>query len=170
MRFFAVFAVASFQAALLQPAAPPKHLKLAASASVATAAPGATVSLFVDITPDPGIHLYAPGAKDYLPIALKIDPKPGISAGPLAYPKSQTMVFEGQKIPVYDKPFRLTQPLTIDRSAGSGGTIIVSGTLKYQACNDEVCFIPADARVTWKIAVSGAAAPRAEFPTTRPAS
>src|SRR6187551_2298518 len=42
--------------------AAPKHLRVATSASAADAAPRAKVSLFVDVTPAPGIHVYAPGA------------------------------------------------------------------------------------------------------------
>src|SRR5439155_24094431 len=117
------------------------------------ATPGSKLSLFVDVAPKPGIHVYAPGAKDYLPIALAIDSRQGISVGQLIYPKSQTLTFEGQKIPVYDKPFRLTQEVTLDRSLKAGDTLTVTGTLNYQACTDEVCFIPASAPLRWMLTI-----------------
>jgi len=107
----------------------------------------------VDVTPNPGIHVYAPGAKDFLPIALKLDGASGVTPGGLTYPKSQTLDVEGQKIPVFDKPFRLAQRITLDRSLKKGERITVTGTVNYQACDDKVCFIPAKAPVSWKIAI-----------------
>ena len=88
-------------AALLAAATP--HLTMAASANVSTARPGAIVKLFVDVIPDPKVHVYAPGAKDYIPIALAITPRAGVKVGKLAYPKSQDWYFEPLKehVPVY---------------------------------------------------------------------
>src|SRR5205085_11852526 len=96
----------------------------------------------------------APGAKDYLPIALKMDPTNRVTIGALTYPKSQTLTFEGDQIPVYDKPFRLVQDVTLDRSVEAGQSVIVTGTLNYQACTNQVCFIPASVPVSWTIGVS----------------
>src|SRR5436190_17635452 len=139
--------------ALFQAVPPGKHLTAFASASADAASPGSKISLFVDVAPKPGIHVYAPGARDYLPIALKVESARGVTAGKLTYPKSQTLTFEGQKIPVYDRPFRLAQRVTLDRSLKKGETITVTGTVNYQACDDKVCFIPAKAPVSWKIAI-----------------
>ena len=41
----------------------PKHLTVAAHVGAVVVSPGATVSLLADITPNPGIHVYAPGSK-----------------------------------------------------------------------------------------------------------
>jgi len=149
---YAYFLFALLQTLPLPGAA--KHLAVFASTSAPAAAPSTKVSLNLDLTPNPGIHVYAPGAKDYMPISLKLDPPRGVTASPLRYPKSQTMTFEGQKIPVYDKPFRLVQVVTLDSSLKSGDTITVTGTLNYQACNEEVCFIPASVPVRWTIDVA----------------
>jgi DsbC/DsbD-like thiol-disulfide interchange protein len=133
---------------------PPKHLTIATAASTTSAAAGSQVSLFVDVTPNPGIHVYAPGTKDFLPIALKLDATSVVTIGGLTYPKSQTLDFEGQKIPVYDKAFRLAQRVTLDRSLKKGDTVTLTGTVNYQACNDTVCFIPAKAPVRWTIGIT----------------
>jgi DsbC/DsbD-like thiol-disulfide interchange protein len=137
----------------LLPAPPAKHLTVTPSLSTKAAAPGSKVSLYVDVTPRPGIHVYAPGAKDYLPIALKLEARSGVTIGALTYPKAQTLTFEGEKVPVYDKPFRLVQDVTLDRSLEEGQTVTVSGTVDYQACDDRVCFIPAKAPVSWSIGI-----------------
>src|SRR5213593_3238870 len=127
---------------LLQILPGPKHLAIAATASAPTAAPGSKVSLFVDVTPNPGIHVYAPGAKDYLPIAVTIDPHPGVTVGAVKYPKSDTMVFDGERVPVYQKAFRLVDEVSLTSSLKAADTLTLTGAVKYQACNDRVCFLP----------------------------
>jgi len=140
--------------ALLAAATP--HLTMATSASTAQtpARPGAAVRLFLDVIPDLNVHVYAPGAKDYLPIALEITPAPGVTIGKLTYPKAQDLYFEPLKehVPVFSAPFRLVQGVTIARTA-KPGPIAVSGVLKYQACDDKVCFNPVTAPVNWTLAV-----------------
>ena len=107
----------------------PKHLTLAVSPSTASAAPGSKVSVFVDVTPNPGIHVYAPGAKDFLPIELKLDPIVAEAIGKVLYPQSETMEFDDEKVPVFQKPLRLTQELKIARNARPGPMLTVSDTL-----------------------------------------
>src|SRR5712671_7088274 len=76
----------------LAPSVSDKHLVIATSNGAAVVKPGAVVSLFVDVMPNRGIHVYAPGApgaKDYQPIAVKLDPNTQVKGGKLIYPKSE---------------------------------------------------------------------------------
>jgi DsbC/DsbD-like thiol-disulfide interchange protein len=135
------------------PKSAPKHLTLNTGSSRPSAAPGGTVSLFLDVTPNPGIHVYAPGATDYLPISLTLKPAQGAAlVGRTVYPKSETLAFEGEQVPVFQKKFRLAQDVAIARTANKG-TMTISGTVKYQACDDTVCFIPATVPVTWTVTI-----------------
>src|SRR5436305_2407610 len=68
-----------------------KHATIAASPAGITAAPGEKVALFVDVTPKPNIHVYAPGTKDYIPITVKTDAQPHLKFGKVTYPKSEIM-------------------------------------------------------------------------------
>jgi DsbC/DsbD-like thiol-disulfide interchange protein len=141
--------------------APVQHVTIAATASAASGAPGSKVSLFVDVAPNAGIHVYAPGAADYQPIAVKLDATNGmIAAGKLTYPKSERLLVAGapEAVPVFQKPFRLVQEVTIGKSAKPGSTLTVTGRVEYQACDDVVCFLPATLPVSWTIAVKTAAA------------
>jgi DsbC/DsbD-like thiol-disulfide interchange protein len=142
-------------AALVVLASATPHLTMATSASATTVARGSTASLFVDIVPDPKVHVYAPGAKDYLPIALELAPPSGIAAEKLKYPKAQIAVFEPlkERVPVYDVPFRLVQDVKVSPSVKHGETLTITGTLKYQACDDLVCFNPVSAPVRWTLKV-----------------
>ena len=138
---------------LLALLAPRQHITLAASASPVSAKAGAKVSLFVDVVPDPGIHVYAPGAKDYQAIAMTIVEQPDVTIGKLVYPKSEMLSFDGESVPVFQKPFRLIEEITITKSAKPGTKLTVSGTVNYQACDDKVCFIPASLPVSWTVDV-----------------
>src|SRR5262249_13409 len=101
------------------------HITMTTSASTApgaTVAPGASVKLFVDVIPDAKIHVYAPGAKDYLPVALELSQVPAaVRVGKLNYPPSKDWYFEPTKehVPTYQAPFRLTQDITIRPAAKS---------------------------------------------------
>src|SRR3954463_6415052 len=123
--------------AQLLSAPPTPHIKMTAGASAAEARAGTAIRLFVDVTPDPKVHVYAPGAKDYQAIALTITPRAGIKAGKLVYPKSQDWYFEPLKehVPVFEAPFRLEQPVTLGASLQPGDRVTVAGVLNYQACD-----------------------------------
>jgi DsbC/DsbD-like thiol-disulfide interchange protein len=109
--------------------------------------------LFLDVVPNPGIHVYAPGAKDYVPIGLTLEPMADLIIGKTSYPKSETILFEKERVPVFQKPFRLVEQVTIARTAPTGAIMTIRGTVTYQACDDKVCFIPASAPVTWTLTV-----------------
>ena len=134
-----------------------KYLTLTTTASATSAKAGSKVSLFVDVVPNRGIHVYAPGAVNYQVIAVTLDPSPRIVvAGKAAYPKSEILFFEplNERVPVFEKPFRITQDITLARSAKAGSTLTVKGTVAYQACDDKVCFFPDSVPVSWTLTVN----------------
>ena len=140
-------------AQLIPPAGKPGHATILSSPAEVNGAAGAKLALFVDVSQKPGIHVYAPGSENYIPITVKLNAPPEIKAGKLAYPKSEMMTFADEKVPVFQKPFRLTQDVTLDKSAKAGSTVTVSGTVNYQACDDRVCYAPESAPVTWTVTV-----------------
>ena len=145
--------LAAFLLQLIPPAGKPGHATILSSPTEVNGTAGAKLALFVDVTPKPGIHVYAPGSKDYIPITVKLTPPPEVKGGKVAYPKSEMMTFADEKVPVFQKPFRLTQDVTLDKSAKAGSTITVSGVVNYQACDDRVCYPPESAPVTWTVLV-----------------
>jgi DsbC/DsbD-like thiol-disulfide interchange protein len=143
----------AFLAQLISPAPKPGHATIVPSPPEVAGKAGTKLALFVDVTPKPGIHVYAPGANDYIPISVKLNAHPAIKAGKLAYPRSEIVSIADEKVPVFQKPFRLTQDVTVDKSAKAGATVVVAGTVSYQACDDKVCYPPESAPVSWTIAV-----------------
>jgi hypothetical protein len=142
-------------AQLLGPAPATPHIKMAPIASATDVRAGMPFKVYIDVTPDPKVHVYAPGAKDYLPVALAITARPGVKVGKLLYPKSQDWYFEPLKehVPVFSASFRLEQTLTLDAPIKAGERVTVAGVLHYQACDDAVCFNPVSAPVSWSVTV-----------------
>ena len=131
---------------------PPQFINVSTSTSATTVKPGSKLLLFVDVVPKPGIHVYAPGAKDYMPIALTVAAQPKVRLGKLVYPKSETMTFENERIPVFQQPFRMIEEVTLG-AVPVGTSLAIGGTITYQACDDKVCYKPETVPVTWMVAV-----------------
>jgi hypothetical protein len=136
--------LAALLAAQLLPAKPAvQHVTLVPAYSVS----GETVTLQLDVTPKPKIHVYGPGAKDFLQPALKIMPAAGLAVGKTVYPPPELVLdpILEERIPMYTKTFRVVQPVTMKPGAVSR----ISGVLSYQACDDTMCYAPASATVEW---------------------
>jgi peroxiredoxin len=135
------------------------HLDVTTYPSDAAIAPGNHFALALDVQPGPNIHVYAPGAKGYHVIALKVAPQPYLRVLPMKYPPSQIYYFKPlkERDPVYQKPFTLVQDLVLDGSlqaqAAMRGkqSLKVSGTLEYQACDEKECFTPVSVPLTWSM-------------------
>jgi len=139
-----------------------KYLTARVSASDTVAAPGHRVILTLDITPGKNIHVYAPGQAGYIPIGLELEPTSDFKTGASHYPASSDFVFVPLKetVRVFDKPFRLTQEITLAltpafrQRAIAKETLTIKGTLDYQACDDKVCFRPDSVPIVWNIALT----------------
>jgi len=126
-----------------------------------TVVPGSRVSLIADIQLPAGIHVYAPEVKDYKPIALSLHPTPEIVFENLTYPQSKTLYLEAihEHVPVFGGEFRIVDEIAINRSRefmaalGNGKEVTVTGELKYQACDEKICYLPATVPVSWKLQV-----------------
>ena len=137
-----------------------RQLSVVTSQSAVSASPGATVSLFLDVTPKPKMHVYAPEERgDYIRIELLLDRTPGVRARKAVYPKASNYFFAplNETFKVYAKPFRIRQDVVLPhtaafrRQAGAAKSLSVTGTLRYQACDDEVCYRPQEIKVAWTV-------------------
>ena len=137
------------------------HLEVISYVTDDVVAPGSLFSIVFDIRPRARIHVYAPGADDYRIIAFTLDANPLLTSRPLTYPASEIYFFEplNERVPVFQKPFRLTQALAIStapehRAAVSRiDTMTIKGTLDYQACDDRICFTPKSIPVSFDVKV-----------------
>jgi len=137
------------------------HLDLTAFASDTEIAAGNHFSLIFDVVPKRGIHVYAPGAAGYRAVSLAVTPQPFVTELPARYPPSEIYFFKplNERVPVYQKPFRLSQEMFLEGSqqaqqAIQGRTsLTIDGRFEYQACNDTECFNPSAIPLTWTLAL-----------------
>jgi hypothetical protein len=144
------------------------HLKLTIYRSEPAIAPGRRVSLILEIDPGPRMHVYAPGADNYRIITLTVKEQRFVRLAPVAYPASEIYLFEplNERIPVYQKPFKLSQDVTLDArpeaqaSFRGKPSLTLTGTLDYQACDDKICFNPVSVPLSWTLALQHDPSPR----------
>src|SRR4029078_3594200 len=125
------------------------HLSLTPSTGE-TSTPGRG-PLVLDLIPKAKMHVYSPGQEGYIAIALALDADPAFTAEKAKYPAGEKLFMPALKDTqlVYAEPFRITQDLTL--KSGPGERVTVKGTLRYQACDDLVCYLPKTVRVEWVV-------------------
>lgn len=142
-----------------------RHLSVSTSTSADTISPGGRVSLVIEITPKPNMHVYAPGQADVIPVSLTLAPSDAAASQPLQFPKAEKLEIKelGETHLVYSKPFRLVQDVTAPatrslakRAATPGATLTMKGTLRYQACDNTICYAPVSVPVSWTLALQQA--------------
>jgi len=95
-----------------------------------------------------------PSDPSFIPTALSLDAPAGFKVTALMYPKSSELRQEGLTEPlvVFGHEFVTGAQLTIDEGV-SPGTVVIPGRLRYQACDDKVCYAPATAQFEWTVRV-----------------
>lgn len=137
------------------------HLQVTAGATDEILRPGSRFSIVFEVTPGRGMHVYAPGKHTYQVIGVEFDPQPWLTTHAVRYPPSEIYHFKplDERVEVYMKPFRLVQDVTIaatpaaQKQLATLKTVTIVGRLKYQACDDEVCYMPATVPLSWTFEV-----------------
>jgi len=137
-----------------------KQITARVGTSDAEVSPGKRLTLIVDVTPGPKMHVYSPGQEGYIPIAMTLDESADYRvARPAVFPPPGTYYFAPLKetVKVYDAPFRITQDVTLAltrelrQRASARETLTIRGTLDYQACDDAVCYRPDSIPLAWTV-------------------
>ncbi len=121
--------------------------------------PGNRFALLLEVSPRPGIHIYAPGASpDYRPFALRLHDQPYFVTYPPTYPPTDrrwSPPDDGAEEPVYTSSIRVRSEVALGTWQDlqpiyeAGGVLRIDGTLTVQACSETTCWPPADIPITW---------------------
>ena len=124
--------------------------------------PGTTARVALAVTLDPGFHVNSNTPLDDLliPTVLTLDPPAGISLEGVAFPDAILLEQLGaeQPLAVFEEEFLIGAALTLDAALPSG-SYAVPGTLRYQACNDRMCFNPTNVQIQFDLTVASATQP-----------
>lgn len=91
--------------------------------------------------------------KDEYLIPLKLTWTGGpLETESISYPKSEEIKVGNQSLVVFTGTFEIQTHFKVPESAAAGSAAI-TGKLRYQACNNEMCFRPASAEVKLPVSI-----------------
>jgi thiol:disulfide interchange protein len=103
----------------------------------------------------------APRDPTLIPTVLTIDPPDGITVAEIVFPEATDFAQIGQAEPlaVFEQEFAIGVRLDVAPGAPLG-PLDVPAMLRYQACDERLCYPPITAEVHWSLTIAGAGAPR----------
>jgi len=119
------------------------------------AVPGGTVVLHLEVSPDRGVRVFAPGAKNFVPAVVILTRPKGITAGKPSYdiPDYEKNPGNDKRVPLYGRQFKIDHIVTIDKNVKPGTEIRVSGAFTYQTCDERIVYPKRTMAVRWTIRV-----------------
>lgn len=147
LRLILITAVLVLPGSIYTSAAPQSAPYIAVNASLSAnkVRPRRSVQASVVMEIPSGYHVNSsrPLEKFLIPTQLKVEAPDGIRVGPVSYPRPVLRKFKFSKsnVSVYEgrAPMRVTLTVPAGASVGSKELKV---RLRYQSCNDEVCFPP----------------------------
>lgn len=133
------------------------HLEMKYYATRDVVRPSLRLTLLADFQLPPKMHVYAPGVANYIPIQWKLEDSPNYVLRAVEYPPSEILYLPAiqETVPVYQGKFRIAQDITLAGSevlrpilAGER-EVRVRGQLRYQACDDKICYLPQHLPLEW---------------------
>jgi thiol:disulfide interchange protein len=94
-----------------------------------------------------------------IPTELTVDPPNGIQVEEVVFPKAHDFKQEGLPEPllVFEREFVIGVRFTLPANLPPG-EVVVPARLRYQACDDKMCYAPSTAQAQWTMKVVGATA------------
>ena len=132
---------------------------------------GVMHDLVVRLAVPEGQHLYGEPVPDgMVATSVEVDAQPGLIVKPAVVPHTSplTLAGTGETLHVFEGDVVVRVPMTQlsrtveERGAGSGVQRI-TGTVRWQACDDDVCFLPRSERFEVEVAATRHLTPNAEF-------
>jgi thiol:disulfide interchange protein DsbD len=134
----------------------------------ARAAAGTTVEVEIPFTVLGGWHINAhrPNEEFLVASVLTLASAPGVKVGAARYPdaKQVNLSFSETPLAVYEGDATIVVPITIEAGAPTGERAL-AGSLRFQACNDQVCLPPAGVPVRIALVIEGGAPTDSAPPT-----
>ena len=120
---------------------------------------GSGVRAALQVTLPEGLHTQSNRPRDpnLIPTVLAIDLPAGITWDEVVFPPPIDFKLAGQDQPlaVFEREFLIGVRLTVAPTVAQG-ELIVPAHLRYQACDENLCYAPATANAEWKLNVVAA--------------
>src|SRR5262245_63582944 len=117
---------------------------------------GAPLALSLRVMLPKDVHVQANKPRDpsLIPTVLTLTPPDGVTVTDISYPAPSELAQKDRKEPlaVLGPEFSIEIKATL--AAGvAAGELKIPAVLRYQACNDSVCFAPTRANAEWTVRV-----------------
>ncbi|MDE3155836.1 MAG: thioredoxin family protein [Acidobacteriota bacterium] len=124
--------------------------------------PGTTARAALAVKLPDGFHVQSNAPRDpsLIPTVLTITPPAGVTVDEIVFPPATDLKQQGldQPLAVFEQNFVIGVRFTI--AAGvKPGDLAVPATLRYQACDARMCYVPTTAATRWTLHVVPAGAP-----------
>ena len=128
------------------------HLTLTTQLAQDRARTGNRITIDFEIELPEKMHVYAPGVTGYLPLAVVLDENPMIEIHETVFPEAEMLHLPaiGETVPVYHGTFSFRQEVTIGLRTRSPN-VEITGKLRYQACDDEICYLSTDVPLSFNV-------------------
>ncbi|MDX1979182.1 MAG: protein-disulfide reductase DsbD family protein [Bryobacteraceae bacterium] len=136
-----------------------KHVLLRTAASTSTVRSGQRIMLSVEVTMAKKLHVYAPGTANYIPVEWKLNEAATYQVFDAVYPPARTLHLAAinESVPVYENKVRLVRDVMIAPDnviapvLAKQKELTIEGTLRYQACDERICYPPETVPVKWTL-------------------
>src|SRR5262245_13182072 len=117
---------------------------------------GTSARAALNVTLPEGLHVQSNKPRDpsLIPTEVRIEPPADFTVAEVVYPPSTDFKQVGQDQPlaVFERAFAIGANLTLAKTT-SVGDVVVPVHLRYQACDDSVCYPPSTADAMWSLHV-----------------
>jgi|TARA_B100001964_G_scaffold210246_1_gene244435 thiol:disulfide interchange protein len=137
-------------------AAQPRPIETETLLAADAGTPGSDLRGALRVQLEPGLHMNSQAPLDdfLIPTALRIAPPDGITVTEIAYPEAGLLEQFGADTPlaVFEERFSVGVVFAL---AGDlpAGQYTVPGSLRYQACDETMCYMPTTAEFEWTVDV-----------------
>jgi cytochrome c biogenesis protein CcdA/thiol-disulfide isomerase/thioredoxin len=137
--------------------AQPPRAKVTPFVEAEAVAAGGQTRLALTVALPPKLHVQSDKPRDpsLIPTVLTVEAPSGVKVTNLVFPHPSDFTLEGAKEPlaVFDNEFVVGAEIQLDPGAPAGD-LVIPGRLRYQACDDRVCFQPRTERFEWRVRVA----------------
>jgi thiol:disulfide interchange protein DsbD len=101
----------------------------------------AVLAIVLDIRPGFHSQSHHPTKKNYIATEITLEPNSAVTFFDPMYPAGRAVNFPALgKLDIYEGRTVFYVPLLV--KAGTSGTVSITGTIRYQICDDRTCFVP----------------------------
>jgi thiol:disulfide interchange protein DsbD len=126
------------------------------------AGPGSTVRAALRVALPDGFHVQSNKPRDpsLIPTELTVDAPAGVQVDEVVFPAAADFKQEGLPEPllVFEREFLIGVRLSLAANLPPGD-LAVPVRLRYQACDDKMCYAPSNATAQWTMKIVGAGSP-----------